>query len=1019
MSSAFDTSAWTGVLVAIHALVGLGLLVSYLDQHRPARAHWWMVSAVVAALVVGPSMATVQRLDLGLLPARFAAEPETGATVAAATEPSSAPAANTTRMRQPAAALDPSVGSAATSVGAPAPTLGSAALSEASAGPSIPIWRALALTLWITASITLLVRITQSWWRGRRLVRNSRPVEDPTLEHALRQACADVGLRKAELRSSTAIRSPILWCFGSQPRLLLASADRSENVDWPAILRHECAHAVRRDPWWSLAFELLVAALPWHPFAWWLARRHRELAEMACDDAAARGTDARVRMAESLLALAPQPTPAGVPAARCRGTLERRLRHLLWSDGMVHLSRLPRTMAALTLGAVCTGLALAQPRFEEGRDPGPARIIDGRELRGRVVDSHGAPIEGAEIALVGFNDRMRATGKNRSLARVVTDPSGSFLAVMPLHAWNEGRRLMLVAWCEGHGMVFHKVKRGREPHHFEFELSPECVVEGRVLDLQGLPVEGAALRFDSMSLPRDDEGDYRWINDLPHDLGIQSRMSAMSDADGRFRLRGLAAESRATVFVDHPEHAPKGIRFSTDESVNSEAGVSVTLAPARRLTGRVIDARGEPIAGAHASASVRSREWQWGGETSATTGDDGCFEVRLHEGAVVTLEIQPPPGAQSRAIQQELQWEDTTLHREVNLELLDGVVLKGRVVESDGTAVAHAWVRWLPQMSDNEHWRDSDPWENGECVTDSAGRFTMTVVPGPGHLAVRGGDDYVAQAVEPFELDPRMGGFTSYYHGLVRHTLAPDRPQIDDIVVTLERGVTLCAQVESSIGQPVVRADVISPSFTPREVRVGQDVVRAVDGRFQLRGLNPAAPTVLYAIDAEGKEGATLRLEPGFDHEQVHAVRLQPCGRARVRLLDESGEPLRNRSFEDVGLSVVVQFRPGSDQMTLGQPVAEYVFGSAISRETFRSLETDADGFVEIAGLIPGAPHRLLVDRTRLADLEVAAGECLELGDLRVTREGPMRFGFPEQSADDGEADEQDETASSSPEDGD
>ena len=67
---------------------------------------------------------------------------------------------------------------------------------------------------------------------------------------------------------------PAIWCWGRRPVIVLPEAAKpATTVDWAGVLCHELAHWLRRDHWSSLLGELLTAALPWHPLAWWA--RHR------------------------------------------------------------------------------------------------------------------------------------------------------------------------------------------------------------------------------------------------------------------------------------------------------------------------------------------------------------------------------------------------------------------------------------------------------------------------------------------------------------------------------------------------------------------------------------------------------------------------------------------------------------------------------------------------------------------------------------------------------------------------
>ncbi|MBX9790743.1 MAG: HEAT repeat domain-containing protein [Pirellulales bacterium] len=96
-----------------------------------------------------------------------------------------------------------------------------------------------------------------------------------------------------------------------------------------AILRHELAHLLRGDVWWSLAARVLALPHWFNPAGWWCVRRFDEAAEWACDRAAVAelaATDFAAILVN--LGAAPARQASFNPAARGRG-LATRVRRLL------------------------------------------------------------------------------------------------------------------------------------------------------------------------------------------------------------------------------------------------------------------------------------------------------------------------------------------------------------------------------------------------------------------------------------------------------------------------------------------------------------------------------------------------------------------------------------------------------------------------------------------------------------------------------------------------------------------
>ena len=109
---------------------------------------------------------------------------------------------------------------------------------------------------------------------GLSLVRRSAPAQSRPIAEALDAAKAKLGVEgDVIVRASRQARSPVIWCWGRRPVLLVPSGSCDDaRLDWSSILCHELAHWKRRDHISSLLAELMICLLPWQPFSW-LARR--------------------------------------------------------------------------------------------------------------------------------------------------------------------------------------------------------------------------------------------------------------------------------------------------------------------------------------------------------------------------------------------------------------------------------------------------------------------------------------------------------------------------------------------------------------------------------------------------------------------------------------------------------------------------------------------------------------------------------------------------------------------------
>jgi Carboxypeptidase regulatory-like domain/PDZ domain len=139
----------------------------------------------------------------------------------------------------------------------------------------------------------------------------------------------------------------------------------------------------------------------------------------------------------------------------------------------------------------------------------------------------------------------------------------------------------------------------REPGPAE-NRTPE--IRGRILDADGNPVQGAAVRLVSPSVP------YTVLRDTT------------SDAAGRFSFARVGA-GRARVVADHdPGGTVTSAVLRAAEGETTE--ITLVLSPSSAVRGTVVDADDHPVAGA--TLSIEGVPW---GAGTATSGDDGAFRI--------------------------------------------------------------------------------------------------------------------------------------------------------------------------------------------------------------------------------------------------------------------------------------------------------------------------------------------------------------------------------------------------------
>lgn len=205
----------------------------------------------------------------------------------------------------------------------------------------------------------------------------------------------------------------------------------------------------------------------------------------------------------------------------------------------------------------------------------PVRFERGRDVAVTVVDDQDRPVAGVGVYLLGPSlHRMADTDDaGRCTLRAVPHEGQSNLHVVePSEVVRAQQTVDLATWsATAQRVVVPALAR--------------TAIAGRVLDKAGQPVVHAPLRIDAGAKANSVEWYYR----------------ATTDAEGRYALSGPLAVPRGGHFLvmagDLPDCDPDGVS-------GTAAGEQVTLPDlvlkrrAGRAAGRVVDAAGQPLAGA-------------------------------------------------------------------------------------------------------------------------------------------------------------------------------------------------------------------------------------------------------------------------------------------------------------------------------------------------------------------------------------------------------------------------------------
>jgi RNA polymerase sigma-70 factor (ECF subfamily) len=311
------------------------------------------------------------------------------------------------------------------------------------------------------------------------------------------------------------------------------------------------------------------------------------------------------------------------------------------------------------------------------------RAIDrDRDLHGIVIDSDRRPVAGARVIVVHHAfaelefldlDRAQYASSRVRIAEQTTDDAGEF--VIPLEA---GRSYHLVV--EAAGFTAGAASHCHAGERVEITLAAGATLSGRVLRKgDDSPVAGATVEL-------------RYSRDLASKQTVDA-VHVETDADGRYRFDALPSGQR--LFGVFPvADAPSG-------------WMEVTLAPGRsteqdvwvesghRLRGRVFDHDTRaPIADALVGEG-------WMPRRSVRTDARGEFELA---GSLTGGFYQIAVRAKGYGrIDQQVQAPDAEAAGVVEVALIRGRTLRGRVIDRNGAPVEDAYVT-APALAFEDFW---------------------------------------------------------------------------------------------------------------------------------------------------------------------------------------------------------------------------------------------------------------------------------------------------------------------------
>jgi protocatechuate 3,4-dioxygenase beta subunit len=684
--------------------------------------------------------------------------------------------------------------------------------------------------------------------------------------------------------------------------------------------------------------------------------------------------------------------------------------------------------AGLSAGIVGLGLAARPPATaREAVPPAVPQAAAARNpttdkddsatlvLSGRGQDPAGKAVRGAKLYVLDYS-AVKAAPR----VQAISDVDGRFrfriprqYVQLPPDYGNRWDHVFLCAMAKGHGPALCRLGKPESPGELTLHLAKDDMpIRGRVLDLQGKPVAGAAVRVIGLRLPN--KGDltafaaalktskdggytveYNFLIPLDNP-GIAPLFAAAStDAAGRFQLRGIGRERIAVVEISGPTIESRQARVMTRpgeriqlpewrESPNGGtflyygASFDHVAAPTTPIIGVVRDKdTHKPLAGAIVTSWVLAGDNLNARTFIRTTADqEGRYRLTgMPRGKGNRICIIGPEGESYLEAKKDVPAAQGLETVTVDAELKRGVWIKGRVIDKSTGKPVFANVEYFAYR-DNPYRKDA-PGLWPRLVTKEDGTFEFVGLPGRAVLTAAaysqeylvnvGTDKFKRNAFGQLAdssgqslTDPPCGG---------GHTLMVIEPAKD--------AASLTCEIVLDPGRRL-RGIIVGPDSKPLSgVRMGgaltgtpmwEHKTRPM-AEFTVYGLKDGELRNVLALHEEKHLAGSLLLKG--DEKGPLTLKLQPWGAITGRLVTGDGQPLPDAE---------VTLERYGDRVT--DPLAGY--------HRTRFFQTDKDGKFRIEAFVSGLKYTMrAMSKGRLVgtvfeDLKVKSGETKDLGDVQA-----------------------------------
>ncbi len=636
------------LLVGSTLVLAIAAIVIRLMGNSSAATRFsiWQI-AVMSLLLILPGILLLPEIPLGLV-SQSPADASVSLTLAPVAE--SRPrlldtGTRATGIARPQADPSPAVEAGLAIVSQPSTGLPDAASQNSAPGFQVS-WHfvsLMAFAVWLATALILLFRVLIAHFRTASAARSA--------DCKIETGAFDWFPESVELAYCDRQVVPLTMGIWRRRVVLPVAAKKWSTDQLRMVLKHELAHAGRRDVLWQLVTSVVTSLFWFQPLARWADRQLKLERERACDDQVIAGGEPPADYATVLLQLAATMSgrkliPAGA-LSMAQKPIEQRLATILSpTTNRNSTSRwfgtVATAVALLVVASVCSlrpfaPLASAATESVDSnfQDPDSGDLVFPNLLTGLIVDQDDNPVVDAELHLTA-TPRPKSTAYhcdyNKAtihLPVVKTDSQGKY--AIDLGQLENGQdiwsiRGKLIAKSRPDAPFYKTVRKGNKPALTirKIAFQPGKTISGRIVP----PASSGDLKLKNPTVQ------VRPIGIRPVDKWQGG--SVPCDSDGHFSVM-VASDVRVSVEATADNFAGVGLEVAPQVRDLKE----IQLKAGKTLKGRLLDRDGRPVAGVLVHSDTDRDTYNFGADQyrphfvrSCKTDSKGEFELPPQHGKV-------------------------------------------------------------------------------------------------------------------------------------------------------------------------------------------------------------------------------------------------------------------------------------------------------------------------------------------------------------------------------------------------